>query len=44
MSVFLTTLPAAAQADYAEYVRRGGRFDPVEWWARYQDYYERETT
>jgi hypothetical protein len=32
-------LPAAALADYAEYRRRGGRFDLEVWWARYRDDY-----
>lgn len=32
-------LPSAAQADYREYLRQGGRYDVAVWWERYKDYY-----
>lgn len=40
----LDDLPAAAQADWAEYLRQGGMFSLAVWWSRYKDDYRAETT
>ena len=44
MSDTLELLPEAAQADYREYLRQGGRYDVAVWWERYKDYYPQETS
>lgn len=37
-------IPKAAQRDYVEYVRMGGRHDIAVWWERYKDNYQQVTS